>query len=234
MNKKSNLIYYCKICKKIITYHSALYGSGLCKSCSAIERFKDPTKHPMHIDGRSLKLYKCKVCKKEIGWQTVFEGSGMCRSCSCKERLKTPENNSMFGTNRSGENNPMFGKKQSKLTKEKISKTRIKRGIAKLELNPNWLKGISFEPYTIEFSNELREKIRERDNHECQFCHTHQKDLDRELCVHHIDYNKQNCKEENLVSLCLKCHIKSNFNRDYYYAYFTYKLGGNDEKMSEV
>lgn len=40
--------------------------------------------------------------------------------------------------------------------------------------------------------------------------------------VHHIDDNKQNCKKNNLITTCNQCNIKANFNRDYWYAYFTY------------
>ncbi len=86
--------------------------------------------------------------------------------------------------------------------------------------NPNWQGGISFEPYSIEFNNKLKEQIRKRDNYTCQLCSRKQKDYDRKLAVHHIDYDKLNCKEENLVTLCQSCHIKTNYNRDYWRGYF--------------
>jgi len=31
-----------------------------------------------------------------------------------------------------------------------------------------------------------------------------------------IDYNKENLEESNLISLCMPCHRKTNFNRDYW------------------
>ena len=78
--------------------------------------------------------------------------------------------------------------------------------------------------YTIEFSDELKEEIRERDNHECQLCHKSEEqeiqELSRKLCIHHIDYNKKNCNEDNLISLCNSCHVKTNLNRDYWSVYF--------------
>ena len=46
--------------------------------------------------------------------------------------------------------------------------------------------------------------------------------IKRKLDVHHIDYNKQNCKENNLISLCQNCHITTNGNRDFWFAYYTY------------
>ncbi|NQU99405.1 MAG: HNH endonuclease [Parcubacteria group bacterium] len=40
------------------------------------------------------------------------------------------------------------------------------------------------------------------------------------LSIHHIDYNKQNNNPNNLISLCRKCHVKTNFNRNYWKYYF--------------
>lgn len=92
--------------------------------------------------------------------------------------------------------------------------------------NPNWKGGLSKQPWPFEFDNDLKEKIRERDNHICQGCgksesnNTHK----RKLSVHHIDYNKKNCNESNLISLCIKCHGETNQTRDYWYAYYTYVM----------
>jgi len=54
------------------------------------------------------------------------------------------------------------------------------------------------------------------DNYKCQKCN---KDGNT---VHHIDYNPQNNKRNNLITLCMRCNIIVNTNRDYWYAYFTY------------
>jgi len=49
-----------------------------------------------------------------------------------------------------------------------------KRGVKKPEISgenaPNWRGGIQFAPYPITFNNELKEKIRKRDNYTCQSC----------------------------------------------------------------
>ena len=86
--------------------------------------------------------------------------------------------------------------------------------------NPNWNNGSSFEEYGEEWTNKLKEDIRKRDNYVCQECSISQKKLKRKLCVHHIDYNKQNCNPNNLISLCLKCHLKTNFNRNKWEIHF--------------
>lgn len=90
--------------------------------------------------------------------------------------------------------------------------------------NPLWQDGKSFEPYGIEFNKELKGKIRKRDNCVCQECGRTQKELKRLLNVHHIDYNKQNNSPLNLISLCLKCHMKTNHNRKHWKQYFQMKM----------
>ncbi len=77
---------------------------------------------------------------------------------------------------------------------------------------------------------QLKEKIKKRDNYTCQNknCGVKQKDYYRALDVHHIDYDKQNCEEINLITLCNRCNIQVNFNRDYWFSYFTYVM---EEKL---
>lgn len=97
------------------------------------------------------------------------------------------------------------------------------------ENHPNWNGGKSFELYGLEFNIELKEKIRERDNHRCQQCFRHQDELysksgrKYKLHIHHIDYNKQNNNKNNLISLCRNCHLQTNFKREDWINYFKEK-----------
>lgn len=86
------------------------------------------------------------------------------------------------------------------------------------EDHPTWQNGKSFEEYGMEFNKELKNKIRERDNYTCQECGKNE--TRRKLDIHHIDYNKKNNKENNLISLCRGCHIKTNFSRKDWIKYF--------------
>ncbi len=97
-------------------------------------------------------------------------------------------------------------------------------GKHKGEKNPNWQGGVSFEPYGQDFNIKLKEKIRKRDNYECQECHKKQEELKRKLDVHHIDYNKKNNNHLNLISLCQKCHLKTNGNRKHWKRYFQMQI----------
>lgn len=135
----------------------------------------------------------------------------------------------------------LTGKTHSEETKAKMSATRMGHSVseetrAKLSVawtgvnNPmygrtgensgNWQGGVSFEPYGIEFNDELKRQIRNRDNHTCQECHRMEEQLYCALDVHHIDYNKKNNSPENLISLCRSCHIKTNFSREDWIEYF--------------
>ena len=87
----------------------------------------------------------------------------------------------------------------------------------------NWRGGLSFEPYSFEFNNQLKYKIRERDNFICQFPNCGIKENGRVHDCHHINYTKKDSKPENLITLCLSCHMKTNFNREYWQNYFEMK-----------
>jgi len=75
-------------------------------------------------------------------------------------------------------------------------------------------------PYPPEWTEELRYRIRERDGHRCTECGT-----GKSLCVHHIDYNKQNCDEKNLITLCPHCHMRVRRNRSFWVERFVTAIG---------
>ena len=102
------------------------------------------------------------------------------------------------------------GRKLSEEQKRMLSE--IRRG----EKNHFWKGGISFEPYSIDWTEDLKRAIRKRDKYTCQIC-----GKEPSIIVHHIDYNKQNCNPDNLITLCKRCHNQTNFNRDYWTNYFT-------------
>ena len=95
------------------------------------------------------------------------------------------------------------------------------------EINSNWQGGISRKPYSLEWSESLRRRIRDIDRHMCKSCGIREINLHgfhKKLDVHHIDYNKENCRETNLISVCHSCNIIANYTRDYWYAFYTYKV----------
>jgi len=97
-------------------------------------------------------------------------------------------------------------------------------GFLKGEKHPGYIDGNGNFPHPLEFSEKLKEKIRQRDGNVCWCCDSTKKENGRKLAVHHIDYDKKNNKEENLISLCDSCHGKTNkttnHNREFWQAYF--------------
>ncbi len=82
--------------------------------------------------------------------------------------------------------------------------------------NPCWKGGVSLESYGAEFNKELKEQIRKRDNHQCR--HPNCTFTAPNIPVHHIDYDKNNNKEWNLICLCPNHHSRTtNTNRRTYW-----------------
>lgn len=85
-----------------------------------------------------------------------------------------------------------------------------------------WCNGISLELYGIEFNQNLKQFIRDRDKHYCQNpeCGIPEKECLRKLHIHHIDYDKKNNDPINLIALCNSCNARANGNRDYWKKYY--------------
>lgn len=85
-----------------------------------------------------------------------------------------------------------------------------------------WNGGTSLEPYGLEFNNYLKLKIRERDKFCCLICGCSEEENGRSLDIHHVDYDKKNNSDSNLVSLCRKngCHSKTLTKRQYWTTLF--------------
>jgi hypothetical protein len=113
------------------------------------------------------------------------------------------------------------GHKVSEATRKKQSdKAKLRTG----EKSTNWQGGKSFEKYTVDWTQTLKRAIRERDNYVCQIC-----GKEPSTHVHHIDYNKKNCNPENLITLCVSCHSKTNNHRNDWIKYFTVLIKGRSE-----
>jgi len=207
--------YYCIDCKKEIWY-----GSIRCKSCS-----KKGNKSPLWIDGRSTIKHFCIDCKKELNNFYAEK----CKSCSHK-----------------GTNHPNYkdGRAMKKYYCKDCKKeiciatgiygNNLCRNCSKKRLyknpkrHPSYIHGQGNFPYPLEFTGELKEQIRKRDNYICQNCGMTEEEhlivYGQILHVHHIDYNKENCKEDNLISTCSQCNARANHNRSYWQEFYINKI----------
>jgi hypothetical protein len=195
--------------------------SGLCKSCygKSLTGKNNPMfghigkTNPNYKDGRTLTQHYCIDCGCKINWQQATYRSGLCLCCS-----------------RKGNRNPNFrhGNFKCKICNKEFTYRESVTGICRLcaigKNHWSYIHGQYKAPYSIEFTKRLKLKIRTRDNFECQCCGLKENKSNRNLDVHHIDYNKQNCKEDNLIATCGNCNRKANYNRDYWFAYYTYLM----------
>lgn len=162
---------------------------------------------------------QCAFCKAKRG-----EYKGKNSPNYGRERLDiTGENHPMYGVRKFGKDNPAYGKKfpqQSRKMRKnnpmRISEIRIKasknrEGKCVGKDNLNWNNGSSFEPYGIEFNDELKLYIRQRDNFSCQFCPAIENG--RAFGPHHVNYNKKDNRERNLILLCILCNNRANVDR---------------------
>jgi len=85
----------------------------------------------------------------------------------------------------------------------------------------NWIIDRSLKSYPVNWTNTLKRSIRERDRYTCQLCSKQQEE--KIFDIHHIDYNKNNCNPNNLITLCRSCHMKTNGSRNKWVEYFTNK-----------
>ncbi len=179
-----------------------IYFLDLCRcDCNTIIYGNKKYVHNHHRIGISRPCYeetKKKISNTLIGNIPWNKGKIGCVSERGKENIRKANRN------RSPPNKGVFG---------------VKVG----ELASNWQGGISFEPYCKRFNKKLKEKIRERDNEICQNCGKTKIENKWKLSVHHIHYDKENCYP-NLISLCISCNSKVNFNRNYWEEHFMEKL----------
>lgn len=130
---------------------------------------------------------------------------------------------------RIGDKNPFYGKKHSEKTKNFLSESKkgkwaynqeqynkLCENTPKKENHPNWNGGTSYLPYDENFDYKLKNKIKDLDNFICCVCGK----KTQKLSIHHIDYDKLNSVEDNLVSLCYSCHSKTNYGREKWKLFF--------------
>ena len=198
----------CSICQLQIKDYKARF----CMSCFAKRRFIDSTKHPSYKDGRTINGAMCVDC----GDRLKHYLSKRCISCKhLAHRKNRPKSHCID----CGLQLRRYHSKRCTPCRNK-SNGLLRRGVN----HPSWIDGRSFKKYPPEFTDQLKEKIKKRDYYTCQLCQMTQPEhfsiYGRDLHVHHIDYNKVNCSENNLITLCQGCNIRVNANRDYWTGYF--------------
>lgn len=175
------------------------------------------------IKTETIKKSKCLNCRKEF-YTAKNEEKRNRRFCSrkcCNTGIYNPFYNKKHTTEakcRIGDASIRIhtGRKRPVRTKQHIENLRmsvIRNGSLRGPRNPAY-KGIIDAVYDRNFTNNLKEHMHLQNMWRCQICGN------KSECIHHIDYNKKNSEEDNLISLCWKCHSKTNFNREKWIMFF--------------
>lgn len=223
-----------KLLPKYINNNCISYGLFLCFYCSkeVIKKLSD---------GKKQKSCGCKkdelISKSNKGKKRTNEQKLKIRN---NRRYQKGQNSPMYGKKLTEEAKLKIsiankGKKRTEEIKKKLSKSlegRISPNKGKINSEEykqkmsermrgsnhwNWQGGKSFETYPQEFK-QIRKFILKRDNYKCQNIEC--KSEHKKLAIHHIDYNKKNNSEKNLITLGFSCHLKTNYNREYWIKYY--------------
>lgn len=205
--RKNSKNYCCIDCGNYISYKSALHGTGCCQKCINIrknEKYNILTKSFLIKEYKHNKKSTNKIAK-ELGFDSKIIYKFLKKY---KIKIRT-QSEAKLGI-------PLTEKHKLNLSKNHAD--------FKGKNSPNWIDGRSKIAYPDIFSYKLKQIIRKRDNFECQNlqCNLTQFKAKRKLDVHHIDYNKFNCGQSNLITLCHSCNTIANGYRDYWFAYYTW------------
>jgi len=144
-------------------------------------------------------------CECGCGKQ-VKKGNRFINGHNAKLQLRSKETRKKIG-----DTNKL--RKISENTRKKLRNAKLK------DNNPRWKGGISRDPYCyVWYDEEYKNSIKERDGYIClnPAC---EKKSDK-LVLHHINYNKKDCKPSNLITICNCCNSKANINRAWHKSWY--------------
>jgi len=167
---------------------------------SYVKQYGEKKAKEIIINKRKNMIGKNREGMKELWKNDKYRRNMIAKHTGKKQSEKTKKKRSVA----------MLGFKHSEKTKEKMRMVKTKEhreNIIKGMLKYFLEQGGSKEPYSVDWTQTLKRAVRERDNYICQVCSKYGN------AVHHIDYNKKNSNPDNLITLCGKCHAKTNHKR---------------------
>ena len=233
MHKKTGKIKICLICGKVFYSFPSCIKKGGGKFCShkCAGKWLSQNKSGEHSPNWKGVRKTCLICGKIFYISPSYIKKAAIRGYEAGKFCSRECSSKWHSKNKRGENSPLW--KQIKCICQFCGKeffvvpAEIKRGYGKFcsrkccykwrkgENSPNWRGGTSFEYYPPKWTKKLKEKIKERDNFACQKCGSK-----KNLVIHHINYNKKDCKEKNLITLCRSCNGKVNTARTWWQRLF--------------
>lgn len=179
-------------------------------SKKAKDRFLDPDYRKRNADRLQImradpKFGEAVSKKLKLRWETdpIYREK---MSVGSAERWKNNLEYRAMMSKRMIESNPMSGKCGEEST--------------------NWRGGVSFGKYCPKFNFKFKERVRAFFGYTCQKCGYVWQPGERRLAVHHVNYRKDSCCNENVKPLFVpvcpgRCHSETGYNRDYWEVFFT-------------
>lgn len=146
--------------------------------------------------------YTCEICGEQFYLSP-------CRIREYEERGSTPRYCSMEcrSIGYIGSGNPMWGHKHTERSKKKMRESPTRNRFPKGEDNPNYYRK-RLIPTKNSRSTTWRNYLIAMRGCKCEECGYEEYPI---VQVHHIDCDKKNNIEENLILLCPNCHEKAHF-----------------------
>ena len=121
----------------------------------------------------------------------------------------------------------VYGTEKANRIKSRLVETHVG------SLSSAWQGGVSFYPYLPEFNSALKREIRNKYADKCQMCNIKTTGETVSLLpdIHHVNYRKHDNREANLILLCRSCHAKTNYNREYWFAYCCHLMSMEPENQ---
>ena len=204
------MIKVCEICGKEYRTFPSLKQRFCSRKCQGVWRSQQTGEKAANWQG-GMVLHSCEICGAQFAVPMHVKRAGLGRFCS-QGCSGVANRNSLEWTCQTCGQKFMAPASQG----ERFYCSKNCQGIAfRKDSNPNWCGGKSYEPYSPDFDEEFKQRIRERDLGQCVVCRLPGCD------VHHIDYDKEHTAEGNCILLCKTCHGVTNHNRIYWQAALT-------------
>ena len=204
------IISVCKICGNPREIFCCGYRD-LCKSCAVKHRLQPPTPGYVAEKDRfvpNTQIDRIKTIEK-FGYDPVDLSRGsnrkiisICKKCSKIREIAFQKHGDLC--------------RLCALTNENkaINHSCTMRNIARHEFDGF----VTDKRYCNLFNEKFKIKIRNQYHNKCFLCGNPKQEEDKNLAVHHVNYNKNclcgmNCE---FVPLCKRCHPKTNWNRQYW------------------
>lgn len=170
---------------------------------------------PNNVSWKGIKRSKsCINCKKEFIVKNTTRLNQKFCSMKCRNLILKGTRHSLY---QNIIDKCAYCKKEFRITKCKLGKRNFcDRECANLghskyirgKNNGRYMHGDGDGPYPSNWNKRFKSAIRERDGNICRICNMTEQEHGKLLCVHHIDYNKENLDPFNLITVCRFCHGK--------------------------